>query len=294
MQTLTMLLRRPPIAAAITWLLPPALAIAAIGLYFQLISPPNHHPWYTPPPPKPGQSLSARALRKGRSVEADVYYRMRASEMNAKTSAARAPGTRSATPKRGAAAEVGADKSDDPGGAAPTPTPNPIAAAPQTTPRAPATVETLWRRLHEQPIDDEPIDAAWAQAHQGLVFAVVSRSREVAFAGAPDPIDVNVVDVTCHTVRCAAVLSARYPHELSLLADAVARVRWGRRSLWREFNVDAASEDTDDDGARRHQLTVTFAFTADLPPIDALTLDARSLAGERAPTAMSSPILTPK
>lgn len=291
------LLHRPPLATAITWLLPPALAIAAVGVYFGLIAPPQHHPWFTPPQPKPGQSMSARAMRKGKSVESDVYFRMRLPPEKT-----RPPSPRAALQRAGGGDPTagdddergGVDGGDDEGAptttATTSTTPASAAAAAPFSARPKATIDALWRRHQAQPLADEPEDAAWAQAHRSLIYQLSSLTRERAFAGAPDPMEAGVVEVTCRSVRCELVLSSSYPHELTLLAETLGRVRWGKRSLWRDFSSEARTEESDDDGARQHKVAITVAFTADLPPLAELSLDGAPLIqATAAPTSGAQP-----
>jgi hypothetical protein len=256
-------LRRPAVAFVQTWLLPPALATAAVFAYFFMIVPEHSRPWYVPPPPKPGKSVIFRSMNRSIQVTDDV-----AAKAARKAATVRPTPSRSGTPTRPTPAT--------------TPTP---AAAPSAdpegdigfeTPRPKAAHDELWERYAGVSFRAEPTDAAWATAHRNLLHQVFNLTRDATFQGAPDQPTLTLRAVECRSIRCELTIAGPYRHELDVLADAFDELRWQGAPLWRAVErppvVPEASRDDDSDDAENLQMRLIVAFAADLPEPRALTL----------------------
>ncbi|MEZ4384479.1 MAG: hypothetical protein R3A79_24335 [Nannocystaceae bacterium] len=269
-------LQRPAVSFARVWLLPPLFAAAAVFAYMFMIVPQHARPWYTPPPPKPGKSVIFRSVNRSIQVTDDVT----AKATRKAATIAPAPDVRKDTPARGAAT------------ASPPPTPAPepdaeddIGAA---APRTEAEHDALWERYAATPFAAEPTDAAWAKGQRGLLSQTVNMTRDAAFRGAPDAPTLALRGVECRSVRCEITLAGPYRHELDIMADALADLRWRGATLWRAVErrsvaPEPTSDDSDEAEAETLRLRLVVAFAADLPAPQDLSLGDAPLVRTGAP-----------
>ncbi|HGG56170.1 MAG TPA: hypothetical protein ENK31_00035 [Nannocystis exedens] len=143
------------------------------------------------------------------------------------------------------------------------------------TARPRSVLDSLERRYGALPLRDEPIDEGWASAHKALHFQLFALIRDRVFEGAPDGPELSLREVNCHSLRCELVFVTPYAYELPLITEALASLRWRRRSLWRSF-VRAGSEaktvehDT-------FELHLVVAFAADLIALHDIQYEGSSL-----------------
>ncbi|MCB9706478.1 MAG: hypothetical protein H6711_31820 [Myxococcales bacterium] len=280
------LLERPAVAWSRTWLLPVALACVSALVYLFVILPFDARPWYVRPPPKPGKSVIFRTLNHVHRVHDDVDAKL----------ARRAP-----TPARPAAAAAANPPAGKPGAPAGKPgapaTADPASADPEedpgspersrrggvevfTEPRPRAELDELWATIGAAPFADEPLAGPWASVHRSLIFQIIAQVREKTFKGSPDAPQVALGDVECRTIRCTIVLTSPYTHELELLVAAVERLRLRNEPLWRVSERGPLTPFVDEEREEESnalQVTMTLGFAADLPEVQALTLDGARL-----------------
>ncbi len=300
--TTTPTFARKATAWIVTWILPLVLGTAVVFAYLLMIVPKTDRPWYMPPTPKPGKSVifrslnhvhqvsddaQAKAERKARLDERRKAAAEKAAKREAKIEAKKGtaggedppgsadPGALPATTTRleGLAAPATgtppvAEPTPGAGPAQPDPQPDPTVAdaaltgQPASTARSRAQLDALWREHGEAPLEGEPIDESWAQAHKSLHYQLFALARDVAFHGAPDSPSVSLRDAACRTIRCELVLAGAYHHELTILTDALAELKLRRASLWRGFErgtLESKPAPTGDGTIYELRLIVAFA-----------------------------------
>ncbi len=152
-------------------------------------------------------------------------------------------------------------------------------------PRPVGEIEATWKRHKDQPFEDEPVRSTWTRGAQSLVNKTVVVARKSAFEGAPEEPRVNVLDVTCKTIRCRFVLRSPFAHELDLVAGALEQVKIDGESIWLGFETERIDPPRENLPKDETYLQVTVAFTADdLDDADMKVAGDEDIAGGAADT----------
>lgn len=134
-------------------------------------------------------------------------------------------------------------------------------------PRDIAETDRLWHRHASVEVENEPIEEAWARAHQEILNRVTVAARQTVFAGAPEPTQVVVGPRRCHTVRCRFSMCSPMAHEVGLLERAIRGANVAGESLWRHYGT-AVVEPGDAMSPDDFCIEVTLAFASDDPDLD--------------------------
>lgn len=138
--------------------------------------------------------------------------------------------------------------------------------------RPPARLEELRRQYAQVPFDAEPVDEAFARAHEGVVSKAVAVARADAYRGAPEPPNVDT-SVVCHTLRCRVDACSRFPPELDLLAASMMSLRLKDAQLFHQVDVEPTTWGAlgrEPEGQPCFRIVVSF--THDLPPRDEIAV----------------------
>jgi len=137
-------------------------------------------------------------------------------------------------------------------------------------PRDIAETDRLWHRHASVEVENEPIEEAWARAHQEILSRVTVAARQTVFAGAPEPTQVVVGPRRCHTVRCRFSMCSPMAHEVRLLERAIQGANIEGESLWRHYTARVAEPGaamSPDDFC----IEVIVAFASDDPDVERIT-----------------------
>jgi len=143
-------------------------------------------------------------------------------------------------------------------------------AEPVPEPREKDTLDELWERYADAPLDEEPELPGWANSHDAVVGKVVVIARTRAFEGAPESPEVALTETECRTIRCRFVLRGPHLHELRLLSETLSGLQFEGGSLWRHYEAKFLAglpSDTRDES----RLQVIVAFVQDAPDPDTIT-----------------------
>lgn len=152
-------------------------------------------------------------------------------------------------------------------------------------PRPPGEIEATWKRHKDEAFEDEPVRGTWTRGAQSLVNKTVVVARKQAFEGAPEEPRVNVLDVTCKTIRCRFVLRSPFAHEIDLVVGALEKVEIDGESIWLGFETQKVDPPRENLPKDETYLQVTVAFTADdLDDADMKVAGDEEIAGGAADT----------
>lgn len=211
--------RSGPIALALTWLLPFAVAAAGFGVHYAL-----HVPRGPLPPPSPQKIEDDRKAAEKKKKDDEKKQR----EEDRKA------GKKPPKTERG---------------------PRELPYEPFSRPREQYLLDQLYAYYEPEDFKKEPTFDAWQTAHKPLISQLVQSARQVGLEPAPA---VSVTGTECHTIRCRFTLTGD-EKDLAAVIPVLRDLRLGADSLWHSFVADEPSADKKDTGGRfKAQLTVSF------------------------------------
>jgi hypothetical protein len=132
-------------------------------------------------------------------------------------------------------------------------------------PRRAVRLQELRREWQDRPFEDEPIDAKFANSHEGIMTKAVAVARAEAFRGAPElpQLDTNVA---CRTVRCRVDVCSKFPPELDLLTASMIELDIEGERLFADLHVENTTRgDLGKEPPGEPCFRITVAFSKDLP-----------------------------
>jgi hypothetical protein len=123
----------------------------------------------------------------------------------------------------------------------------------------------LRRQYRDVAFENEPVDEAFARAHEGVLTRAVSIAQAAAFAGAPEVPQLES-EVGCATIRCKVDACSEFPPELDLFASGMQALRLDGEPLFHRVDVEPTTRgDLGKEPAGQPCYRLLVSFGHDLP-----------------------------